>query len=184
MRVIAGSAKGAKLKAPKGLSVRPTADRVKEALYSIIGNRIIDSFFIDLYAGSGAVGIEALSRGAAMAVFIDHNKANIALIRDNLFKTRLSERARLLFSDALKAIDNLSSEKIKADLIFIDPPYELADVEKLVCRIFIKDLLTQSGLVIVEHSAKNLAWAESFPGCRMKRYGDTALTFIVAAKTT
>jgi 16S rRNA (guanine966-N2)-methyltransferase len=178
LRVIAGSARGTKLKAPKGLSVRPTADRVKEALFNIIGARVIDCLFIDLFAGSGAVGIEALSRGAANAVFVDHNRGNIALIRGNLEKTRLSERARLLLSDAGKAIDSLAAENIKADLIFIDPPYDLANVELLVSRIFAKGLLKPSGLLVVEHSAKNLGWAESFPGYRQKRYGDTSLTFI------
>jgi len=178
LRVIAGSARGTKLKAPKGLSVRPTADRVKEALFNIIGARVIDCLFIDLFAGSGAVGIEALSRGAAGAVFVDHNRGNITLIRDNLEKTRLSERARLLLSDAGRAIDRLGAEKLKADLIFIDPPYDLTNVELLVSRVIAKDLINPSGLVVVEHSAKNLIWAESFPGYRQKKYGDTGLTFI------
>jgi len=178
LRVIAGSARGTKLKAPKGLSVRPTADRVKEALFNIINARVIDCVFIDLFAGSGAVGIEALSRGAKNAVFVDHNRVNIALIKDNLEKTRLAERARLLCSDAGKAIDSLAAENFKADLFFIDPPYDLANVELLVSRIFAKDLVSPTGLVVVEHSAKNLIWAESFPGYRQKKYGDTSLTFI------
>jgi len=178
LRVIAGSARGTKLKAPKGLSVRPTADRVKEALFNIISARIVDCLFIDLFAGSGAVGIEALSRGAASAVFVDHNRGNIVLIRDNLEKTRLSERARLLLSDSGRAIDRLGAEKLKADLIFIDPPYDLTNVELLVSRVIAKDLINPTGLVVVEHTAKNLIWAESFPGYRQKKYGDTGLTFI------
>jgi len=178
LRVIAGSARGTRLIAPKGLSVRPTADRVKEALFNIIGARVIDCLFIDLFAGSGAVGIEALSRGAASAVFVDHNRGNIALIRDNLNKTGLAERARLICSDAGKSIDNLAVEKLKADLLFIDPPYDLTAVKPLVSRVFAKDLINPTGLVIVEHSAKNLIWAEAFPGYRQKKYGDTSLTFI------
>ena len=178
MRVISGSARGTKLKAPKGLSVRPTADRVKEALFNIISARVVNCLFIDLFAGSGAVGIEALSRGAASAVFVDHNRGNIALIKDNLEKTRLSESSRLLCSDAGRAIDGLAAENLKADLIFIDPPYDLANVELLVSRIFAKGLIKPSGLVVVEHSAKNLIWAESFPGYRQNKYGDTSLTFI------
>jgi 16S rRNA (guanine966-N2)-methyltransferase len=178
MRVIAGSAKGTKLKTLKGLSVRPTADRVKEALFNIIGTSVIDSVFVDLFAGSGAVGIEALSRGAASTIFIDHSRINIELIKDNLEKTRLTERAQLLCSDAGRAIDSLAAENNKADLIFIDPPYDLANVELIVSQIITKALINPSGLVIVEHSAKNARWVDSFSDCRRKKYGNTSLTFI------
>lgn len=180
MRVIAGTAKGARLKAPKGLKVRPTADQVKEALFNIIGPRVIDCIFIDLFAGSGAVGIEALSRGAGFCIFVDNKKVNLALIKENLTKTGLVEKARLICSDAGKAIANLAGEDIKADLLFVDPPYKLDRIETVVEQIIDKQLVKESGLIIVEHAAKNSKWSVAYGHCRCKRYGDTSLTFIPA----
>ncbi|MDW7740276.1 MAG: 16S rRNA (guanine(966)-N(2))-methyltransferase RsmD [Bacillota bacterium] len=178
MRVIAGSAKGTKLKTPKGLTVRPTADRVKEALFSILGSSVIESNFLDLYAGSGAVGIEALSRGAESALFVENKKENIALIKDNLAKTRLLESARLIHLDVLKAIRKLGDENYKADLTFLDPPYDIQDLSSVVKNIFKAEIIARDGLIIVEHSVKNCDWIKNFSSYRQKKYGDTCLTLI------
>jgi 16S rRNA (guanine966-N2)-methyltransferase len=178
LRVIAGTARGTKLKTSQGLSVRPTADQVKEALFNIVSSRISDSLFLDLYAGSGAVGIEALSRGACCCIFIDHKRENIELIRQNLIKTRLGEKARLICADAGRTIDNLVAEKIEADLVFIDPPYNVANLELIVKQIIGSQLVSASGLIVVEHVYKNNSWAEPFNQRRIKKYGNTGLTFI------
>jgi 16S rRNA (guanine966-N2)-methyltransferase len=178
MRVIAGYAKGTRLKAPKGTLVRPTADKVKEALFSILGSRVIGAVFFDLYAGSGAVGIEALSRGAEKVVFVDNQRNNIALIRDNLRITRLSERANLINADVAKAILSLAREKFKADLVFLDPPYNISDPGDIVKRLFESNMLTEGGLIVVEHAYKNRHWSDAFEKVRQKKYGDTCLTFI------
>lgn len=181
MRVIAGSAKGMKLKTSKGLTVRPTADRVREALFNILGPGIAGTICLDLYAGSGAVGIEALSRGAGCCVFVDWRKDNISLIRENLTKTRLMEKARLIRADAEIALHILACKDFKADLIFLDPPYNYSAIQPIVCSIFSHRLLHKDGLVIVEHDCKNQQWIGQLPVTRQKRYGDTCLTFIVTS---
>ncbi len=182
MRVIAGTARGTKLKTAKGLLVRPTADRVKEALFNIIGARIIGATFIDLYAGSGAIGIEALSRGAQSCIFVEREKSNIALIRDNLVKTRLSENARLINAPVERAVSNLALEKVKAELVYLDPPYNLPDLSQVAHSIIKAGIITGGGLLIAEHDYNNRQWAEIFKAVRQKKYGDTGLTFITAGE--
>jgi len=181
MRVIAGSARGTRLKAPKGLSVRPTADRVKEALFNIIAPRVIDCLFIDLFAGSGAVGIEALSRGAGFCIFNEQKIDHLEMIKDNLSKTGLAAKARLICADAEKTIGRLAREEIKADLLFVDPPYQYNHIAVLVEQIINRQLVKRSGLIIVEHASRNNQWTEAYTRCRLKRYGDTSLTFIPAS---
>lgn len=181
MRVIAGTARGTKLKAPSGLTVRPTADRVKEALFNILGNRVIGALFIDLYAGSGAVGIEALSRGARECIFVDNKKSNIALIKENLIKTGLNSNSRLIAADAKKALTILGAEKVKADLVYLDPPYNMTDLSPMVSQIISLDILAGDGLIIVEHAYGNRQWAEDFAPKKQKKYGDTGLTLISPA---
>ncbi len=178
MRIIAGSARGTKLKAPKGLAVRPTSDRVREALFNIIGSRVIDSVFIDLFAGSGAVGLEALSRGADYCIFVDIKRENIKLIGENLAKTKLQGKARLICSEAYKVLETLTAEKIKADLIYIDPPYSQDKLEQITDRIIALGLVNSSGMIVVEHAARNNSWVKVYSDARQKFYGDTALTFI------
>lgn len=178
MRIIAGTARGMKLKGPRGKEVRPTSDRVREALFSIISYRLEGSAFLDLYAGSGAVGIEALSRGSEKAVFVDHKRENIILIRENLARTGLSERARIIKGDADKVLSRLSLENFKADLIYLDPPYHFSAMHKLINKIFDSGITEKNSLIIVEHSYHNRHWTDLYPEARQKRYGDTCLTFI------
>jgi len=178
LRVIAGTAKGMRLKTPRGKEVRPTSDRVREALFSIISQRLVGAIFLDLYAGSGAVGIEALSRGSEKAVFIDHKRENILLIRENLARTGLSEKARVIKDDADKVLSRLSRENFKADLIYLDPPYRFSALHELIQKLFELQIAGKNALIIVEHSYHNRSWTEQFPEARQKRYGDTCLTFI------
>ncbi|MBW6464265.1 MAG: 16S rRNA (guanine(966)-N(2))-methyltransferase RsmD [Bacillota bacterium] len=178
MRVIAGYARGTRLKAPKGTLVRPTADKVKEALFSILGSRVIGAVFLDLYAGSGAVGIEALSRGAEKVIFVEKQRNGITLIRENLQLTKLSERAHIINADVTKAILLLAREEFKADLVFLDPPYNISDPGDIINRLIKSDILTGRGLIVVEHAYKNKLWSVAFENVRQRKYGDTCLTFI------
>ena len=120
MRVISGTAKGVSLKTPDGLSTRPTADRVKEALFSIIQFEIPGAKVLDLFGGSGQLGIEALSRGCKSAVFVDHSPVACKLIEENLKRTKLQEQGRVVRSDYLSYLKNC---KEKYDIIVLDPPY-------------------------------------------------------------
>ena len=178
MRVIAGTARGTRLKAPKNYSVRPTADRVKEALFSIIGPRVASALFIDFYAGSGAVGIESLSRGARLCIFVDNSKDNILLIKENLLITKLEQNSRLIMADVDNAIVNLAAEQIRADLIYLDPPYDCNNILTAIKSIFTNKIITDNGLLVVEHSRYNRQWTDYFTGIRQKKYGNTFLTFI------
>lgn len=178
MRVIAGIARGTNLKTPRGLTVRPTADRVKEALFSMLGYRVIGSNFIDLFAGSGAVGIEALSRGARHCIFVENSRVNLTLIEKNLHKTNLTANAKLIMADARKAIGTIGKENYKADLIFIDPPYANPIVATVIDLLFENNILNKQGLLIIEHSCEHQDWIKNYPIDRQKIYGNTALTFI------
>ncbi len=182
MRVIAGTARGMKLKSPRGEAVRPTADRVREALFSILGPRVIGAVFVDLFAGSGAVGIEALSRGALYCIFVEKEKKHLQIVRDNLGRTGFSEQARMLGLDAMAALPLLSREKCRTDLIFIDPPYDSTLIPLALQTVYRLQLLREDGLVVVEHSTKNSAWIEKYPEHRQKKYGDTRLTLIGGKK--
>lgn len=148
MRVISGKARSLKLKTIEGESTRPTTDRIKETLFNIIGNQVYDARFLDLFAGSGAIGIEALSRGAAFCDFVDNNPRCISVIKDNLKFTRLEDNAYVTKSDVVSFIN---TKKNKAyDIIFIDPPYQ-GGFEKGVFEAIINNgLCHEDTLVILE----------------------------------
>ena len=178
MRVIAGSARGIRLKAPPGMSARPTLGKVKEALFSTLGPRVYGALVADLFAGSGALGIEALSRGAGYCVFIEYNRDHLQIIRDNLEKTGLSGRSRLLKMNTTAALQLLSAEKLRLDIIFIDPPYHSSLAAQTLQIISKLPLLKEDGLVVVEHPAQSADWTKLYPFSKHKRYGTTGLSFI------
>ena len=174
MRVIAGSAKGFKLNAPKGLSTRPTADRVKEGLFSAIQFEIEGGQVLDLFAGSGQLAIEALSRGAKSAVLVDQDGEAVRVIRENLAKTGFSDRARVLRADYRQYLQSTSD---RFDLIFLDPPYAEKDLENALNLISEIDILRENGIIICE-KAKDGHFSASFPGLkqdRTYRYGKTEI---------
>ncbi|MGM0602749.1 MAG: 16S rRNA (guanine(966)-N(2))-methyltransferase RsmD [Bacillota bacterium] len=150
MRVIAGSAGGIRLKSTKSRQVRPTLDRVKEALFSMLGTSILDSVFLDLFSGFGGIGIEALSRGAKRADFVEKNRKFISIIEKNLKKTRLSSYADIYSGDVY---DFLYKTTQQYDIIFMDPPYKKDYVEKTVNIILENGILKSGGLLVVETAA-------------------------------
>jgi len=151
MRVIAGSAKRMPLKTIAGMDTRPTTDRIKETLFNMIAPYIADCSFLDLFAGSGAIGIEALSRGAKNVVFVEQSKIAAECIKENLKFTRLEDGARVMATDVLTALKRLEGIH-KFDYIFMDPPYE-KELEKRALE-YLKDskLLAKDGIIIVEGS--------------------------------
>ena len=151
MRVIAGTAKRIQLKTIEGMDTRPTTDRIKETLFNMISEYLADSNFLDLFSGSGAIGIEALSRGAKYAVLVEQNPKAVACIRENLKATKLDGRADVLSTDVLSALRRLNGMK-KFDYIFMDPPYDKL-LEKQVLEYLSEcDLLSDDALIIVEAS--------------------------------
>ncbi|BAD40423.1 16S rRNA (guanine(966)-N(2))-methyltransferase RsmD [Symbiobacterium thermophilum] len=155
MRVITGSAKGRPLKTVKSRAVRPTSDRVKESLFNIIGSRVVDADFLDLFAGSGAVGIEALSRGARACVFVELQTAHLKVVADNLRTTGLAGRAELIRRDARAALVDLAHRGRRFDFIFVDPPYGQDLVPAVLALIDGHGVLAEDGWVICEHHAKD-----------------------------
>lgn len=181
MRVIAGSARGRRLLKPAGLSVRPTADRVKEALFSIIASRLgtfVDRTVLDLCAGSGALGIEALSRGASHALFVDHDVKSIDLIRRNLSLTGLSERATVLKGGLPALLERISKSGRRFDAVLADPPYESDLAVKIPETILSLDILASGGIMVVEHDARRFLPTLEDHGIvySLKTYGTTSLS--------
>ena len=150
MRVISGIARGTKLNSIESLSTRPTLDRVKESVFNIIQNQIQDSIILDLFAGSGAIAIEFLSRGANKAYLCEHNSNAIKMIYKNLEKTKLIHKAEVICKDYKKALEILKQENVKLDLIYIDPPYQANIAVDSVSRILSLDLLKEKGNIIIE----------------------------------
>ena len=151
MRVIAGTAKRLALKTVEGLDTRPTTDRIKETLFNMINMEIPECRFLDLFSGSGAIGIEALSRGASLAVLVEQNKKAAECIRQNLAFTRLADRAVLMQTDVRTALGRLEGEK-PFDIIFMDPPYR-QDLEREVLELLAdSSLADEQTLIIAEAS--------------------------------
>lgn len=148
MRVIAGKARSLKLKTPEGLDTRPTTDRIKETLFNMLQPYLPDGIFIDLFSGSGGIGIEALSRGAKHAYFIENNKNAIACILDNLKFTRLTEDATVLKQDALSALSGIHEKE--ADVIFMDPPYGQEFEKQVLALLKNMPYVTENTLIVVE----------------------------------
>jgi 16S rRNA (guanine(966)-N(2))-methyltransferase RsmD len=182
MRVIAGTYRSRILKSLKGLALRPTSDRLRETLFNVLGSGIQDSRFLDVFAGTGAVGIEALSRGADYVSFIENHAPSAALIRKNLAALKVHSGVTVICADAIRGLETLEVKvgDLAYDYIFIDPPYAAtADYSRVLQKIGVSNLLAQGGIVIVEHR-KTFDLAESFgtlKRVRLLRQGDAALSF-------
>jgi len=179
MRVIGGSARGRKLKAPKGVTVRPTAARVKESLFNILPHKFSGLRVLDLFAGSGNVSIEALSRGADEVVMVEESARSAATIRENLTRLGLNCKAQLWIAPVNRSLRKLDAAGEKFDLIFLDPPYDKGLATKTLEAISRSFLLSPAGVIAAEHSGREILKA-----CYgdlilndQRRYGDTLLSF-------
>lgn len=150
MRVIAGTARSIQLKTLDGLDTRPTTDRIKETLFNILQMDIQGSNFLDLFAGSGAIGIEALSRGAASCVFSDNSKKACECIRTNLKNTRLQDKAIVMETDVITAINRLNTKGIVYDIVFMDPPYKLGIEDVILKALYNSQLIDEYSIIIIE----------------------------------
>ncbi len=179
MRVISGSARGLKLKAPAGLDTRPTIDRIKESLFNIIAYDLADADFLDLFSGSGGIGIEALSRGALKAVFVDSSGESVRIIEENLKNARVYDRADILESDIFDAVFKLGRENRRFDIIFMDPPYNKGFIEKTLELLFKAEILKKDGYIIAEQAADEPdICIDGFRVLRIKFYNKIKMTFI------
>lgn len=181
MRVIAGTARGMTLAAPRDRATRPITDRVKETLFGIVGARVLDAEVLDLYAGSGAVGIEALSRGADRCTFVERSRQAVAVLDANLARVGLADRARVVTADVERFL--AAPPGTRYDLAVLDPPYEaraiLPPLERLVPHI------AAGGIVVVKHFWRTEVPAvEGLVAWRERRFGESALTFLERAAAT
>ncbi|HTC32451.1 MAG TPA: 16S rRNA (guanine(966)-N(2))-methyltransferase RsmD [Bryobacteraceae bacterium] len=168
MRVIAGEFRSRRLKSLPGLDTRPTPDRLRETLFNVLAPRLADCNFMDIYAGTGAVGIEALSRGAGRCIFIEKNRAAVEVIRENLAALGLQNRAEVFTSKAATVL-----ERVQADIAFLDPPYELVkEYEQTMMAL-------KTALVVVQHSSRFTPQEEygELRRYRMIKQGDNCLSF-------
>ena len=175
MRVVAGSARGTVLKTPEGMLTRPTADRVKEAVFSILHFDVQEALGLDLFGGTGQLGIEALSRGAKRAVFVDHQQKACELIRENLRRTRFSERASVVRGDYL---DYLKRTREQFDIILLDPPYAENFLENALNCIAEIDFLRDNGIIVTERPLEKALDIQlpGFSRSRDYKYGKTLIT--------
>ncbi|MFS1513246.1 16S rRNA (guanine(966)-N(2))-methyltransferase RsmD [Chengkuizengella sp. SCS-71B] len=178
LRVISGVSKGRKLKAVPGSHTRPTTDKVKEAIFSRIGPYFSGGTVLDLFAGTGALGIEAISRGMDRGIFIDINPKSIEVIKGNISVVGQTEQAEVYRNDAKKALKACAKRKLKFDLVFLDPPYKLEMTEDILQQMDLLTLFQKGAIVVVEHDAvyKYNEQIGKLQSNRRLVYGDTAVT--------
>lgn len=178
MRVIAGEAKGRTLKAVPGMNTRPTTDKVKEAIFSMIGPYFDGGMALDLFAGTGGLGIEAWSRGIERTVFIDREKISIDIIRHNVQTANMGSAAEIYRNDAERALKALARRGQRFRLVFLDPPYKMITMDSLMAQLMENELLEPDAIIVVEHDASHRypEQMEHFDQLKYAKYGDTAVT--------
>jgi 16S rRNA (guanine966-N2)-methyltransferase len=177
MRIIAGEFRGRRLLTPKNARIRPTSDRVREAIFSIVSPHVPEASVLDLFAGTGALGLEALSRGAARAVFVDQNADAVRLIRSNVVLCAVQQRVRIIQGAVERVIRRLAAGANAFNMIFMDPPYGEGYLEKTLVLL---DLVAHpDALVIAEHHVRepSPALCGEWVQAQKRRYGDTAVSF-------
>ena len=180
MRIISGQARGRKLKTLEGLDTRPTLDRTREALFNILQQRVRDARVLDLFAGSGALALEALSRGAGSAVLCDQSPAACGIIRENIALVRMEDRARLLCCEASQALERLVGEQF--DLIFLDPPYHKGLIDAALEGMIRRNQLAEGGLIVAETAQdEGFDLPEGLTFTDERKYGKSRLHFIERA---
>lgn len=180
MRIIAGTARGRILKSLRGRELRPTMDRVREALFAVLTPRIVGARFLDLYAGAGTVGLEALSRGAAEAVFVESHRPAGEVIRENAARCGVADRARVMVTPVANGLAQLRRRGSQFDVIFADPPYGQNEARATVTRLTQRpQMLAESGVFVIQRSRHEEIEEEIGPFRRMKqgRFGETILDY-------
>jgi len=178
MRIIAGIAKGSRIYSPAGQDTRPTQDRIRESVFNILQAAVQDTDVLDLFAGSGALGLEAVSRGARWAVLVDHAQDAMACIQRNVAKLGFEERVLALKCDWKRAVQKLQQIQVRLDLVFLDPPYHMANLPTICESLTLGNLLRKNALLVIEHpkSAEPLL-SESLYRKDIRCYGDIEISF-------
>ncbi len=191
MRIISGKAKGVQLSALNSKRTRPILDRAKESMFSILGNSVLDSVVLDLFAGTGSLGIEALSRGANRCLFVENNTNAIKVIKKNLRDANLLKRTVVLKINVFRLLDFIKNKDIKFDLILVAPPYKLLDIDcgdrkrifSLLEAFVSKQIINEKGVIVLQHHIKQKIIQECFKQLSVideRQYSNTQLTFLKA----
>lgn len=180
MRIISGKNKGKKLYAPDGVSVRPTTDKIKEAIFNMIGYIDEESIVLDLFAGSGSVGIEFLARGAKECIFVDYSRKSLSYVKKNLELCNFINNSKVIQSNYEKAIIDLYNKKRQFDFIFADPPYDLNCSYNIVEKVLKYNLLKPDGLLIIEgdKTEKEIEYKDNIIKYKEKLYGRTRISIV------
>lgn len=181
MRIIAGTARSRTIEAPKGRDTRPTLDRVRENVFNILQRRVPDARVLDLFAGSGALSLEAVSRGASMAVMVDHDRAAIQVEKRNAAALGFTNRVRVIQAEWRQAVQTLTAEGAAFELVFLDPPYAMRDLTEVMEAL--RPLLAPDALIVIEHEARvTPVTAQGFAMTDSRRYGFVGVSFFTAAE--
>lgn len=186
MRIIAGQFRGRKLASIKEAAIRPTSDRVREALFNILGRKPTGSAVLDLFSGTGALGLEALSRGARISVFVDNNAHSLAVLQRNISRCNADACSRVIRWNIIKNLYCLNKDDQCFDLVFMDPPYGLGVIQTALRHLISREVLLPGALVVAEHPAKEAVdlTGTGFQMVDNRRYGSSALSFIALAPGT
>lgn len=178
MRIISGTARGRRLKSPEGNKIRPTSDRVKESIFNMLAFQLPGKKVLDLFAGTGNLGLEALSRGAVHATFVDVDREAQKLIMHNIKLLGFEERARVCHMDSFEAVRRMGLKKEKFDIIFIDPPYKEGLYEEIIETVIKGDIIENDGYMVIEHPSAvkldEVYW--SLQMIKNRKYGNTTVT--------
>jgi 16S rRNA (guanine(966)-N(2))-methyltransferase RsmD len=179
LRIIAGEAKGRKILSPQGRNTRPTSDRVKESLFNILGQEIPGSNVLDLYAGTGNLGLEAISRGASFCLFIDNDRDSIKTVEYNVKLLKYEEHCEVHNNDAVQALNIIGKRNMKFDVIFLDPPYHKNIIPKVVDAVARYGIMSDECIIAAEHDIKDVIPEKILNLSLVKRfiYGNTVLSF-------
>lgn len=179
MRIIAGDMKGRKLRPVRGKMIRPTSDRLRESVFNILGDRVVDAVVLDLFAGTGALGIEALSRGARCAVFVDRFREALSAVADNLRHCEMEARSRVIRWNIMRGLSCIRDHQPRFTLVFMDPPYQRNLVQPALAHLVESRSLSPESRIIVEHSVGEPS--PEFPGplvlADQRRYGKSLVSF-------
>jgi 16S rRNA (guanine966-N2)-methyltransferase len=183
MRIVSGSRGGRRLKAPAGLAVRPTPDKVREALFSILGQRVTGARVLDLFAGTGAVGLEALSRGAASVLFVEQSASVARLIKGNIEALEFGDVANVWIGRLPGVLGKIAMAYPPFDIVFADPPYEKGQLDLLTAHPALSGVVSPGSTVVLEHRYSETFATAPWAVTECRRYGDTALSFLSSMHT-
>ena len=179
MRIISGDLKGRRLKSVGKLKIRPPLDKVKQAIFDILKNDIVDKEVLDLFAGSGSLGIEAVSRGAKKVIFVESSFKNQKLLKENINMLNLEDKVEVILANVSKFLDILYEKKEQFDLIFVDPPFLKNWAQKILDKIEKYQILKPEGIVVLHHHKKEIPQTGTLSLIKQRKFGDNLVSFYI-----